>query len=1024
MVSAHSDNLRHRNTDEVQNGTFHRAEEPLYDNAISPVLPPEGTSTLKRVLQYRQLHCADQLFATSDYEILSELHPALVLIKRIFNDPAYVHNSNDQSAVELTLSRITSAIRDTNCIETYAPGLVDVLEASLNHRMYVLVGANSQLVDSPHCKIASEILSTLFMYHSKSSVMTVAIPAAIKALNSANQELVRNTTSYLSLAAIHNGRILAQYSIQIIQIVLNGNYPLIRVMPQIYPENREPFHAHLAKLFRLLHYSATDASEKLSLLQLASMVTNAKPDLIIPHISEFDEFIMSPTTCTAVLHIYLSLISMSRVSSLVGQMLPLRRAIRHSLTQNNVPTMGKTISLIGRTNEDLATVALQDLVELCHKANDQNLGIILKEIEDLVDAFPACVTKQPSAYSAFVRMRNLLGEDDNNKRLSFVAAYNEIPQQPRNLQQSADSLQSKRSSRVFPNDPVHSDARQVFFSCLAPTTIFNVNEPSQCVGVNDGMATSVYKISSNASLGVRPNASRTSVNANNQKPATNETMTVSASPHSAFETVRKPQAPSGANIIWIPPPPEYSAPHHHIVSPRPPPSAATPNPPTNPPPMSYGIATTSVSLAPSALPVPTSMMATVTTPVLHTPLMIGRDGRVRPLSTAQRHTMACWMPSSGGLQHSESTTFPVHSEPTSSSTNANAGGSLAGSAVRMIDDHASRSRTHSTEGLGGRTSRANSDWTSTIDRGDVVRQFADNRRLKIRRFVQELGLKYPIPVKCTVEGATGAKKMRMRVHFACQVNDPHCIYQTAENLFAFKTKIAPTWLHLMFLQAQAKSIEITGKVLSQQSTEYKTLAHCYESLSKDAAKQRPFVTLVTSAFPAIKDQQLMLRELQDAHFFDSFTFNAQSQKWTCFSCTNPEKVRTLLLTDDTNLPLLEGQLKEKRGRWKLFRRWHTKYFTLSSAALSCSKDTDALDDRMIQPTIELRKIRSVKSLSRGRKDRKPLPRAFQIFTEDDHSYVLKANDRTKAEEWFQCLQIAVAQAQKQYQSHSSHTLPR
>lgn len=49
----------------------------------------------------------------------------------------------------------------------------------------------------------------------------------------------------------------------------------------------------------------------------------------------------------------------------------------------------------------------------------------------------------------------------------------------------------------------------------------------------------------------------------------------------------------------------------------------------------------------------------------------------------------------------------------------------------------------------------------------------------------------------------------------------------------------------------------------------------------------------------------------------------------------------------------------------------------------------ALDDRMVQPTIELRKIRSVKSLSRGRKDRKPLPRAFQIFTEDDHSFVLK-----------------------------------
>lgn len=52
--------------------------------------------------------------------------------------------------------------------------------------------------------------------------MTVAIPVAIKALSNTNADLVRNTTSYLSLAAIHNGRILAQYSIQVISNIING----------------------------------------------------------------------------------------------------------------------------------------------------------------------------------------------------------------------------------------------------------------------------------------------------------------------------------------------------------------------------------------------------------------------------------------------------------------------------------------------------------------------------------------------------------------------------------------------------------------------------------------------------------------------------------------------------------------------------------------------------------------------------------------------------------------------------------
>jgi hypothetical protein len=43
-----------------------------------------------------------------------------------------------------------------------APALVDILEACLVHRMYA-VGADNQLRDSPHCKIALEVLSTLFM---------------------------------------------------------------------------------------------------------------------------------------------------------------------------------------------------------------------------------------------------------------------------------------------------------------------------------------------------------------------------------------------------------------------------------------------------------------------------------------------------------------------------------------------------------------------------------------------------------------------------------------------------------------------------------------------------------------------------------------------------------------------------------------------------------------------------------------------------------------------------------------------
>lgn len=56
----------------------------------------------------------------------------------------------------------------------------------------------------------------------------------------------------------------------------------------------------------------------------------------------------------------------------------------------------------------------------------------------------------------------------------------------------------------------------------------------------------------------------------------------------------------------------------------------------------------------------------------------------------------------------------------------------------------------------------------------------------------------------------------------------------------------------MFLQMQARSIECTGKVLSQESDEYQALKGCFDCLTKEVTQNRYFVMLVTSAFPSIK----------------------------------------------------------------------------------------------------------------------------------------------------------------------------
>ena len=64
--------------------------------------------------------------------------------------------------------------------------------------------------------------------------MTLTLPVAMKAVGTSNQELVRNTTSYISLAAIHNGKALSHYALQIISYIINGEFlPISTVLVHI-----------------------------------------------------------------------------------------------------------------------------------------------------------------------------------------------------------------------------------------------------------------------------------------------------------------------------------------------------------------------------------------------------------------------------------------------------------------------------------------------------------------------------------------------------------------------------------------------------------------------------------------------------------------------------------------------------------------------------------------------------------------------------------------------------------------------
>uniref|UniRef100_A0A1I7TG15 PH domain-containing protein n=1 Tax=Caenorhabditis tropicalis TaxID=1561998 RepID=A0A1I7TG15_9PELO len=860
---------------------------------------------LSRLLHQRQLNVSTQLFKVSHYDVITDTSNTFTYLKEIIDAPQYTSNKIDQSVVEIVIARLTAAIRETGSIESYAAELVDVLDEVLKHPMSFQT-ETSKDVDSPHCKIASDLLSSLFLHYGNKSVMTLTIPVALKCLDSENLDLVKNTTSYISLAAIHNGKSLSSHALQIIENVVRGNYSLIRVLPHIYHDNKEPFHAQLSQLIDLLQNKNVDCSEKLSLLQLASMVANTKPEVLIPYLPRFDVYVLSPQLSTALLNIYMSLVSQNRAKYLAQFLPTLKLAAQSNDLISNRTTICKIIANIGRVTSPLASESVDELVMMARHnfAEPQLLQTVLNEIEAIGSMYPTSLHKYSSFFQTLPPSR-IIGRilahiDLNNKNIPLEMK-----------EQSIDSLASK-NSKMFGN-LITSGGRTVFEVCESPTL-----ELCELDRNTHTLAMQYQNTRSSGSLSRRSHASISH--------------SLGAGTNGLYSDRNESRELSMISI------PSSSRTNMHLSQPT----------------SSYCIQNA-----------PQGSQAM-------TQIQMGKDGRVRPVSGGRRPVQ--WPAGS------TETTFPAHLGPITTSKMC---------ALNEEDEK----------------------WINN-DRNDVVYKFVEHRKNKIRRYIGEVNSRFPVPVQCTVEGSKNSKH-RMVIHFSCQTRSSSCCVFTKEYLFAFKTKYPAFWLHFMFLQMECSAITRFGEVVGKDSQQYQTLEHCWKCLPSSITKNVPFDTMITAAFPNSKDQDKLIKELEEAGFFACFTVDSSNNLWKCISCTHPEKVKNVVEERGAE-KVLEGHLKEKKGRWRFLKRWNTKYFTLSSAALNYSTQHMPTDSRALLPSIDLRSIRSVRSLGRGKKTRKSLRKAFEIFTADNTSLILKAKDEKNAEEWLQCLQIAMAHARREF----------
>ncbi|XP_072789566.1 ventricular zone-expressed PH domain-containing protein homolog 1 isoform X5 [Taeniopygia guttata] len=222
------------------------------------------------VLAQKDLSRAGDLFSLEDAEIEGSLSEALEQIRIISSAADYQTNDNDQAVVEICITRITTAIRETASIEKHGKALVALWESCLEHNLK----PSGKDEDAPHAKIASDIMSCILQNYNRPPVMALAVPVAVKFLQRGNKELCRNMSSYLSLAAIAKAELLAEHTETIVRSILQGNSMLLRVLPALYEKQPRPIHARLRELVAPM--AQLDPPEQLHLLRLLHTVARKR----------------------------------------------------------------------------------------------------------------------------------------------------------------------------------------------------------------------------------------------------------------------------------------------------------------------------------------------------------------------------------------------------------------------------------------------------------------------------------------------------------------------------------------------------------------------------------------------------------------------------------------------------------------------------------------------------------------------------------------------------------------------------
>ncbi|XP_032573445.1 protein melted isoform X2 [Drosophila sechellia] len=962
-----------------------------------------------KVLAKRDLSRAGDLFSVPDADIVDDITEVLSEISPIISHADYVKNNNDQSVVEICVTRVLSCIRETKTAERYCAALVHLLRTCL---LWNLQPSGTTKEEPPHAKIAADIISSIFLNYDKKELMKIALPVAVQFLPKGNRELSRNLASYLSLAAIDHACLLSPHTESVMESILSGNYGLLRVLSQVYEVAPEAVTPHAPLLMPLL--PQCDPQERMAVFQLYLLIVQKSPEVLESCVPQLCGSLLDSDTSSITMQILLKL-SQHSPSLLVDHFEQLRLAAKTN--PGTIPLCAQIMTTAGIGSKETAQQALDFVLE--HLPTQ---ALLQQEATRLCSAYPvlftdkvlACVRQKNAALSSQQDVGNGLGNKTSGG-VTIVSLNSSSPSPPLKPVGApafnSTIVQPTSVASATPTPPPASASAPIASSTpvSAATPTPQHSGYTRRVKLGDSRSTGRLHPASNTHRsvtrlnvasgsvgGLHKSMTRLSNSQINQQPGGSSNGNV------VVQSGATPKTPTGLNIPPVTPVPPLS---NNVV--------ITGHNRHGIPVTSGGVTVTTSpskvrphSQGPSTLLNSSTVLMKYSTDALNQSvgsISIPQSAAVATLPSTQTqnavsvHHASPALPQSASNGHAKS----VMKLPVNGNSEVIVSGPTTNVAPRR-SDNTSRTLLNANSVMDQRMSTFE---PYQIMR-DPVQQFCEKNFNSIKSYMDEVSQHLPPPTRCSIEVSNEFAERRTKkvakLHFACQIRGPHCLY--SKTCFTMRTRNPKTWIHMMFLDFQVRHFVKEKCVLSTRESGISNLKNIWQILK---CENRSFTELVTSQFPQVKDREILVNELRHSGFLDVFEVsktdksnpncNELEYQWGCFLCNHPDKAVGFL--NGSNQPMIEGQLKEKKGKWRLFRRWRTRYFTLSGAHLSCKGSSGG-------ESIDVNQIRSVK-VSRGARN---IPKAFEIFTADQ-TLILKPKDGKNAEEWVQCLSIVVAHSQ-------------